>query len=61
MVFRTQIIFCDNSSVSYVAMYCVFQIIQTPGLWETDNRRGQVDFGQGGGAGGGGCGGYCVI
>ena len=37
-----------------------FQIIQTPGLWETDNKGMSLTSG-GGGSGQGACGGYCVI
>lgn len=37
------------------------QIIQTPGLWETDTRQGIRVDGNQAAAGGGACGGYCVI
>lgn len=38
----------------------MFQIIQTPGLWETDNKRNGITVNNDQ-AQGGACGGYCSV
>ena len=43
-----------------LCFFCFLQIIQTPGLWETDSKGMSLTSG-GGASGQGSCGGYCVI